>query len=156
MLVSTHLSMQRSCSATSCLNQAFFPSTENIVYRPLFLHYHRVAQHSLAWRIYKMLSSTALGCKSTSVIRLIILFARFRSNIVALQHWHRKRFTVSIIEFSLVQSEVKLSTHRCAVISTGPYSRLNAAAVPPAQVSRRSSIIVLWKWLRWLIAWGTW
>ena len=69
-----------------------------------------------------MLSSTTLGSKSTSVLRFIVPFAGFSSIIVALHNWHRKSFTVGIIECSLVQSEVKLSTHHRAVICTWPYS----------------------------------
>ena len=84
-----------------------------------------------------MLSSATLGSKSTSVLRLMFPFARFGSIMVALQQWHRKSFAIGIIEFfSSAQSEVKMSTHHRAVIITWPYSVLNAAAVPPAQVSR--------------------
>ena len=101
-----------------------------------------------------MLSSTTLGSKSTSVLRLIFPFARFSSSIVTLQHWHRKSFTVGVVEFSSVLqcfSAVKMSTHYRAVISPWPYSVLNAATVPPAQLSRRSSIIVLRKFLDWVL-----
>ena len=60
----------------------------------------------------------------------------------------QEKIAIGIIEFfSSARSEVKMSTHHRAVVITWPYSVLNAAAVPPAQVSRRSSLIVLRKLL---------
>lgn len=131
----------------------YFPFTENKQFLKLN---DRVGQHPLAWRIHQMLSSTTLGSKSTSVFRLKFPLVRVSSTIAAIQHWHRKSFTVGVVEFSSVLqcfSAVKMSTHYRAVISPWPYSVLNAAAVPPAQLSRRSSIIVLRKLLLWLISW---
>ena len=95
----------------------YFPFTENKQFLKLN---DRVGQHPLAWRIHQMLSSTTLGSKSTSVFRLKFPLVRVSSTIAAIQHWHRKSFTVGIIEFSLVPSEVNVLTHIVLDLAFGP------------------------------------